>query len=249
MATTSRTGSKNGTNRNPTREERQKQIVDAAAEIFCRQGYEQTSTQEIAEAVGMLKGSLYHYIASKEDILHAIVSDVHRGTELSIDRVRSLEGTPLMRIRAFVIAHILHNVARLVKMAVFFQDFRSLSEVRQREIVAERDRYDRFFRDLIREGQEAAMICPDIHVDVVGFGILGLSNWIYQWYNPRGPVSPEQLADAYADFVLEGLACDPATHRPGHRTGLGALSLAALAALQLPDLGTPREPLAETKQT
>src|SRR5205085_11393735 len=104
MATTARTGSKNNSSRNPTREERQKQIVDAAAEIFCRQGYEQTSTQEIAEAVGMLKGSLYHYIASKEDILYAIVSDVHRGTELSIDRVRSLEGTPLMRIRAFVIA-------------------------------------------------------------------------------------------------------------------------------------------------
>jgi AcrR family transcriptional regulator len=236
MATTSQTRSKDDAGRSATREERQRQIVDAAAEIFCRQGYEQTSTQEIAEAVGMLKGSLYHYIASKEDILHAIVLDVHRGTALSIDRVRSLEGTPLMRIRAFVVAHIVHNVARLVKMAVFFQDFRSLGEVRRREIVAERDTYDRFFRDLILEGQEAGLICPDVNADVVGFGILGLSNWIYQWYDPAGRVSPEQLADAYADFVLEGLACDPATHRPGHRTGLGALSLAALSALQLPDL-------------
>ena len=216
----------------PRPRHRRAEIVQAAAQIFHDKGYEHTSMQDIADAVGILKGSLYYYIESKEALLYEITREVHESAYLDIDRLRAIEGSSLVRIRAFVSAHIIHNLGRLVKMAVFFQDFHSLTAEHRAEIVRERDRYDRFLRELIGAGRKEGSICPDVDPKIVSFGILGLVNWVYQWYRPDGTVTPEQLADAYADFVVAGLECSPATHKPGHRTASGALSLAAIAGLR-----------------
>jgi len=200
---------------------RHEEILEAAARVFHEKGYESTSIQDIADAVGILKGSLYYYIDSKEDLLYEILEGIH-GEALEEVREAAAAGEPLERIRAFVAAHIRHNAKNLVKMAVFFQDFRSLSEERRRTIVAERDTYEQFLRDLIRDGQAAGQVCPDVDAKRESIAILGLMNWLYHWYQPGGEYSIDELADAYADFVVAGLACDPGTHVPGHRRRLAA---------------------------
>src|SRR3954454_17402777 len=142
---------------------RHDEILEAAARVFHEKGYESTSIQDIADAVGILKGSLYYYIDSKEDLLYEILEGIHAEALESV-RKAPAEGAPLQRIRAFVAAHIRHNAENLVKMALFFQDFRSLGEERRRSIVAERDAYEQFLRDLIRDGQAAGQICPEVDV-------------------------------------------------------------------------------------
>ena len=102
-------------------------------------------------------------------------------------------------------------------MAVFFQDFRSLNGERRQLIVEERDLYDSFLRDLIRSGQDEGIVCPDIEPKLAAITVLGMMNWIYHWYRPGGELSASEIANAYADFVVAGLACDRATHKPGHR--------------------------------
>jgi hypothetical protein len=108
-------------------------------------------------------------------------------------------------------------------MGVFFHDFRSLSKERRKQIVEARDLYDALIRGLIREGQEESVICPDIDPKVAALGVMGMLNWIYQWYVPRGPRSVAEIADEFANLVVNGLACTPATHVPGHRSLVGAL--------------------------
>src|SRR3954467_1105093 len=118
---------------------RQSEILEAAARVFHEKGYESTSIQDIADAGGILKGSLYYYITSKEDLLYEILQDVHQEALKNLDKIAALDGTAMQKIRAFVVVHFAHNAENLVKMGVFFKDFRSLSGERRTTIVEERD--------------------------------------------------------------------------------------------------------------
>ncbi len=202
---------------------RQTEVLEAAARVFHEKGYESTSIQDIAEAVGILKGSLYYYIRSKEDLLYEILQAVHEDAFANIRLVEELDGDPLQRIRLFVTSHLVFNAENLTKMGVFFHDFRSLSEERRGVIVEARDKYDDMLRRLVREGQEQQIVCPEIDPKSVSFAVMGMLNWIYQWYTPNGARSAQAIADEFADLIVSGLACTPDTHRPGHRSQIGAL--------------------------
>ena len=67
------------------------------------------------------------------------------------------------------------------------------------------------------QGQAEGVVCPDLDPKVTALGILGMVNWIYQWYRPGGGRSARAIAEAYADFAVAGVACSPETHEPGHR--------------------------------
>lgn len=206
----------------PPRRRRQ-EILQAAAQVFHEKGYESTSIQDIADAVGILKGSLYYYITSKEDLLFEIIQGVHEEALANLAKIRDLDGGALQRIRAFVVVHFTHSATNRVRMAVFVQDFRSLQGRRREIIVEERDLYDTFLRDLIRQAQEEGTVCPDIAPKTAAITVLGMMNWIYQWYRPGGDLSVAEIANAYGDFVVAGLACDPTTHVRGHRRAIAAL--------------------------
>jgi AcrR family transcriptional regulator len=204
---------------------RQQEILDAAARVFHEKGYESTSIQDIADAVGILKGSLYYYINSKEDLLFEILEAAHTDALSIIAETRAVEGSALQRVRKFVTLHVRFNAENLVRMGVFFQDFRSLSPERRRVIVEDRDHYDQFLRSLIREGQQEGVICPDLDPKLTAIAILGMMNWIYHWYRPGAGASAAELAENYADFVVAALACSRETHTPGHRGELAPVQL------------------------
>ena len=202
---------------------RQQEVVDAAARVFHERGYESTSIQDIADNLGILKGSLYYYIRSKEDLLNEILWGVHDDALANIQRVEEVKGDALQKVRAFITLHITFNIENLVKMGVFFHDFRSLSKERRQRIIEARDLYDKILRDLIADGQREGLVCPDVDPKMASMAALGMCNWIYQWYRPRGRLRPDEVAGQFADLVIAGLACDRKTHRPGHRSKLGAL--------------------------
>jgi AcrR family transcriptional regulator len=200
-----------------------REVLDAAALVFYERGYESASIQDIAESLGMLKGSLYYYIESKEDLLFHILEDAHDQARENIARAKAVEGDALQRIRAFVTAHLVFNASNIIRMGIAFHDLRSLSEDRRRLIIEARDEYDEFLRKLIRDGQKEGIICPDIDPRLAGFATFGMTNWIYQWYQPGGKTAAKSIANEFADIIVAGLACDRATHVPGHRRRFAAL--------------------------
>ena len=208
---------------------RQQEVLEAAARVFHEKGYESTSIQDIAEAVGILKGSLYYYIRSKEDLLYEIIQSAHEEALANVERVAAMEADALTKIRAFVTSHVTFNAENLVRMGVFFHDFRSLSDERRRAIVEARDVYDETLRGVIRQGQEEETVCPEIDPKMAAMAVMGMLNWIYQWYTPDGRRSAREIADEFADLVVAGVACTPAQHTPGHRGRLR--SPAGLVAL------------------
>ncbi|MGD9995547.1 MAG: TetR/AcrR family transcriptional regulator [Ilumatobacteraceae bacterium] len=196
-------GASGTTKRGTTRRE---EIVRAAAETFYRKGYDATTTQDIAEAVGMLKGSLYYYISAKEDLLYEIISEVHEVWANNLKRHEIMDGEPLTRIWAFVHNNVVGNAENLVNSAVFFRDFSALTGQRRKHILALRDVHDNTLREMIREGQTMGQVRASVDPKVAATGILTMCNALYHWYRPDGALSVDDVAVQYADLVVSGLA-------------------------------------------
>jgi AcrR family transcriptional regulator len=198
---------------------RARDIVDAAAEIFHSRGYTETSVHDIAEAVGILKGSLYYYIDSKEDLLFQVISDVHDGAAEIVERVQGMDGSALERLRTYVREHVAYNTRNITKIAVFYHDYRSLSEERLADIVERRGYFERFVRGLIADAQAEGTVDRKIDAKMASFALFGMMNWVYHWYRPDGPWRPEEIGDLFAELAVNGLTrADPPPRRRGSRS-------------------------------
>jgi TetR/AcrR family transcriptional regulator, cholesterol catabolism regulator len=185
---------------------REREIIDAAAEIFHRNGYADTSVQDVAEAVGILKGSLYYYIDSKEDLLYRVLLEVHEDAEGILEQIDAMtDASPLERIATYVRRHVEYNVRNFTKVAVYYHDFGLLSADRRDAIRKHRRRYENFLENLIREAQEAGEVSKDADPRVLSYCMFGTMNWTYTWYKPGGRVSVSELADMIAQFTVNGL--------------------------------------------
>ena len=184
---------------------RRREIVDAASQIFRDKGYSATSIQDVAQAVDILKGSLYYYIDSKDDLLFEVIQDVHRNGLANLEEAKKVSGNALEKIHSFVAGHASFNADNLAQMTVFFQDFKSLSEERRQVIVEERDLYDKHLRALIVAGQEEGSVLASVDPKIAAFWILGGMNWMYQWYRPDGSQSLEEITQAFAELAVNSV--------------------------------------------
>src|SRR5271170_6824461 len=128
-----------GAAQRPTTRKRRAEIVDAAARVFHEKGYDATSIQDIADEVGLLKGSVYYYISSKEDVLFELLQDAHRAAFTSVSEALNFDGDPLQKVHTFVETLARFNADNGVRMGILLHDYRSLSEPRRREDANQRD--------------------------------------------------------------------------------------------------------------
>lgn len=178
---------------------RRAEVVLEAAHVFAERGYDQTSVPELAEALGLAAGSLYHYFGSKEQLLRAICDQLmdpllERAEALLLDGPRE----PAEQLRALVRLWVEHVVAHRDHMLVFQQE-RHLIErgAAWRGVRASRKAFERLVEDaLARAGAGGAD--PRLALSA----LLGMVNHTAQWYRPRGRLSPAAIADGYVDLLL-----------------------------------------------
>ncbi|HEY6033520.1 MAG TPA: TetR/AcrR family transcriptional regulator [Kofleriaceae bacterium] len=178
--------------------------LQAAARLFREQGYAGTSLRDIARAAGMLPGSLHYRYATKEDILAALM-------ERAIDRL--IEGIlaataattdPLERVRLAIIEHVRILLSREDSVYVLLYDWRSLSPAVERAIARQRKRYEQFADDLIAQVASQARLRPGVDLYLLRQFGFGAANWVAQWFDPKGPYTPEQIADAFFRYLTLG---------------------------------------------
>jgi AcrR family transcriptional regulator len=191
--------------RTATSKKRTQDIIDTAAEIFHEQGYSETSVHDIAEAVGILKGSLYYYIRSKEDLLFQVLSDVHDAFKGIVERTKALDAPAVERLRYYIREHVIFNTQNVTKMAVFYHDYRALSEKPLAEIVERRRFYEDFLRGLIAEAQAERSVAKHLDPKLAAFTLFGMMNWVYHWYHPEGAWTPDKIGDQVASMAIDGL--------------------------------------------
>lgn len=219
--------------RDESRPGRRAAILDAAAELFGSKGYEATTMQDLADRVGVLKGSLYYYIHSKEELLFELILETHQTFTANLNAVERLSVDTLGRIWAFVYANVTGNIASLVRSAVFFREFRSLADGHQRRIVELRDAHDRVLRELLAAGSEEGVVRSSIDPKLTATAVHTMCNSVYLWYRPDGRWRPEDVARRYADLVVAAVGADAAYTGDGVSIDTDAI-LASLAALVTP---------------
>jgi AcrR family transcriptional regulator len=190
---------------NTARRNRDREVIDAAIEIFSRKGYAAASMQDVADAVGLLKGSLYHYIDSKEELLFRIFDESHRQAMELIDEVVALDLPALQRMHTYFERYVtwyLHNVERV---GLYFNERRYLDGARRETVVTQGRFYARFLQDMIEEAQAAGDVPADVDPKMSAFFIMGAVNAVPDWYRPEGPESPAAVARRYADMTVKVL--------------------------------------------
>jgi AcrR family transcriptional regulator len=184
---------------------RQAQIFETAARIFCEKGFDKASMGDISAAMGLTKAGIYHHIRSKEELLYEIMS---YGMDLFerkvLDRVTTIED-PLERLRATLKGHVLLVTRdRPKEITVILHESNALRGRYREKINARKKRYvkflDRTFRELVKSG-----VARRIDPAVATFAMLGMINWIYQWYRPGGRLDENALAEALTDMFLGGV--------------------------------------------
>jgi AcrR family transcriptional regulator len=184
------------------RRNREAEVHEAAIRVFCAKGYAAASIQDVANEVGVLKGSLYHYIDSKEDLLTRIFDDAHTQAMRIIDDVSRMEAPPLERLREFFARHVTWYLAHVEHATVFFREWRFLTGERRAIVAARRDGYEEFLRTLIVDCQKSGDVDPGLNVKYALFFVLGAVNAVPEWYRRTGNDSPAEIAAEYADLTI-----------------------------------------------
>lgn len=196
---------RSGSERKP-REERWPELIEVATEVFYEKGYEAASLQDIASRLGMLKGSLYYYIQSKEDLLYEVIKSVHAEGLANIESLAAGEGDALQRLRNVIIGHIDHECANLKKTAVFLHELQALAPERQAEILGGDHAYRGVFSNLIAAAQKEGLILDSLDTKLAALWVLGSMNWVYRWLRPDGEFTAHAIGEQFADMTIRGLA-------------------------------------------
>ena len=187
-------------------EERWEEILAAASQIFLEKGYEAASLQDIASAVGILKGSVYYYIKTKEDLLYELVRRAQAERMHVLEEDPALGGAPAPdRLRAFIGRWMAETEQQRVWNIVAERDFRKLSARRLKAVIERRDRFSRFVKAIIDDGVKRGQFDPDVDTSVATNTIFELMNTSRMWYQPTGRLSLVEIGDWYATFVIRGL--------------------------------------------
>jgi len=192
---------------------RTKEIIAAAAKLFKEKGYHATTIQDVADEVGMLKGSLYYHIKSKEELLYLVTQEPIR--EL-IDRQKKLMESPLsprQKIVEFTRSHIQAFEENYPHMFVFLQEKASLAEPVQAEVAGIDFRYEALLEAILYEGIEKGDFRRELDLKMMAFSILGMCNWMFKWYTKGGRLSTDEIAYNMAEIVLNGITTRTASHQ------------------------------------
>jgi TetR/AcrR family transcriptional regulator, cholesterol catabolism regulator len=192
------------------RRNRQVEVVNAAIRIFWEKGYSAASVQDVADAVGVLKGSLYYYINSKEDLLVEIFAESHHQASEIIAEAKELDVEPLARLHFYFQRYVRWYLENVERVSLYFRDWRYLTGDARARVVKERAAYDRFVRSEVSAARKAGTLPDALDLKFSVFFVLGAVHSVADWYRRTGPGDPDVIARTFADMALASLGATPA---------------------------------------
>lgn len=187
--------------------ERQREVVDIAAELFAQRGYHATSIQDLVEATGLQRGGLYHYMSGKADLLIQIHE---RFIEPLLAEARKIAAEDLPADAALrkLAGALMSDIATYRhQVTVFLHEWHIIQDSPEWEGIREaRKEFESVIEGVLRRGvKEGVFRIKNTRLAVLGF--LGMFNYSYQWFHPDGRFQPQLVADYFCDIFLSGI-CD-----------------------------------------
>ncbi|HYN84362.1 MAG TPA: TetR/AcrR family transcriptional regulator [Pyrinomonadaceae bacterium] len=189
-------------------DERRAEVYRAAAQIILRKGFDATSVNDIAAALGMTKAGLYHYISGKKELLFDIMN-------FGLDELDEEVAAPARaipdaeaRLRFMIASH-----ARLVTrgrgaITILVDEITALTPAQNRKITRRKREYFDCLRGLLDELKAQGKL-RDVDTTAAAFSLLGMINWLSRWFRQDGALTAERAADEITDIALHGIMrCD-----------------------------------------
>lgn len=191
--------------------ERRREIVDAAARVFKRKGFKGTSLNDIAEELDTDRANIYYYVASKNELFEAVVSEAIESNLAGAEEIRTGPGTPHEKLRTMIEALMNSYAEHYPFLYVYIQE--NLSQVGEgradwaAKMRAINKRYEDLMIGIIEEGYRDKTLRNVGPAWVVAYGILGVVGWTNRWFDPtRSKADAATIGRTYAEMVLGGLA-------------------------------------------
>lgn len=194
---------------NTTGSNRLQEIVEVALELMRQKGYRDMTIQDLSEQMEFSKAAVYYYVKTKEELLYLIYD---QSMDLLYGRIAPLveaKISPLEKLRRVIFEYIDLVVLRYDAFAVFFMEKNNLTPEhhaaitqRERELVA-------CLQRVYNQGVELGLFRP-FHATAVVMGVLGMLAWLVRWYDPKGPLQPEVVAEQYFQMLAAGVLRAPA---------------------------------------
>jgi TetR/AcrR family transcriptional regulator, cholesterol catabolism regulator len=188
---------------------RRLEIATLAAGLFDARGYHDTSMEDIAEAVGLRKPTLYHYFKSKDEILYEIHNEM-------IDLINSRHEARLangIESQSRALRVLMGDVIELMEthpghLRIFFEHHRELPAEYKATIREKRARFRQYVRDAISAGIANGEF-HEVDIELTTLAVLGMANWTYQWLRPSSDRTVAEVTDSFWRLAMRGIAVDP----------------------------------------
>lgn len=180
-------------------------VLDAAVDLFARQGYDGTSVAQVIAKAGVAKGGFYHHFASKEALLYEVYGDLITRQLAGMDAILAKGLPPGDTLRALIADLVETTAAKSQQALVFWREMSRLGDERVAEYRRARRRYHDSVQRLVRDAQAAGQFRAVASPETITFTVFGVINELPLWYRPNGRKRPAQIAAELADFVLAAL--------------------------------------------
>jgi AcrR family transcriptional regulator len=188
---------------------RRDELLAIAARLFAERGFKNTTVRDIADAAGILSGSLYHHFDSKESIVDELLDSFQQELWLQYDAIEASDRTPKQKLDAVVRASFEAIDRHHSEVAIFQTDAAYLATFERFAYLEERNiRFRNLWTGLLTEGVASGELRSDLNVELV-YRFLRDTVWVaVRWYRPGGDLTPGEVADQYLHILLEGIQHD-----------------------------------------
>lgn len=188
-----------------TRRNRDEEILDAAIQVFSQKGYAAASLQDVADSVGLLKGSLYHYISSKESLLYRIFQESHNEASGLMEQIDGLGQSPDARLHEFVRRMTLFYAENRARASLYFGEWRHLTGAERATVMGQRREFELYVRNILDQAESQGQTRDGIDIKLATRYLLTAVNGVVIWYRPERALSAPEIAEQIADMACSSV--------------------------------------------
>lgn len=178
------------------------QILKIASYIFYRDGYEKGSLNAVARKVGISKAAIYYHFKNKEEILYNIIIDDIDRLIFDLGEISKRKDDPIRELKEMVDVQVSY-MSQKINAKIVFEDGNFLSKKYQEILRKRQKEIVKIYKNKLKEIASVRKL-KDINITVAKFSVLGIINWLYQWYNPKGKMSMEKIKENIIKIIFYG---------------------------------------------
>jgi AcrR family transcriptional regulator len=181
------------------------EIVAAAARVFRAQGYADATLEDVAREVGINRATLYYYVADKGELLVEVVREPVARLTRELGEVSELDADPSEKLVLALRNHVRAFGDNYPHLFVFLAENLHMHPARNREILADAQRYGDLLTGIIEEGIDVGQFRADIDPRLSMLAVIGMCNWTHRWYREDGPNALEDIGEGFVELFLRGI--------------------------------------------